>query len=82
ASEASNSSPVTSTAYMPTADDLALRRPSTDSGISIASTAASTLSTEGRPPILTINSSPPVIRNPAWTSIEKWTEQTIHGGTL
>ncbi|KAI4748306.1 hypothetical protein E4T50_01341 [Aureobasidium sp. EXF-12298] len=73
ASQASNSSPVT-----PTADDLALRRPSTDSEISITSTAASTLSTEGRPPTLTIDSPLPVIRNPTWTSIEKWTRQTIH----
>ncbi|KAH0386406.1 hypothetical protein KCU89_g17091, partial [Aureobasidium melanogenum] len=71
--QASNSSPVT-----PTADDLALRRPSTDSEISITSTAASTLSTERRPPTLTIDSPLPVIRNPTWTSIEKWTRQTIH----
>ncbi|KAG9673624.1 hypothetical protein KCU95_g16757, partial [Aureobasidium melanogenum] len=78
ASEASNFSSITSAAYLPIANDLNLRRPSTVSEISVTSTTASVLSTGGRPPILTINSPSRVFRTPTWTNIEEWTKQTIH----
>ena len=78
ASEASNFSSITSAAYLPTADDLNLRRPSAASEISVTSTIASVLSAGGRPPILTINSPSQVFRTPTWANIEEWTKQTIH----
>jgi hypothetical protein len=75
-SMASSSSLLTSPVVLQPADDLALRRPSTASEISVASITASTMSTEGRPPILTIDSPPPAIRTPSWTTVEEWTKQT------
>lgn len=78
ASEASNFSSITSATYLPIANDLTLRRPSTVSEISVTSTTASVLSSGGRPPTLTINSPSRVLRTPTWTNIEEWTKQTIH----
>jgi hypothetical protein len=75
ASEASNSSPIISTAFLQTADDLALRRHSIASDISVVSTSASTMSIGGHLPILTVGSSQPVFQIPTWTSVEEWTKQ-------
>jgi hypothetical protein len=75
-SVASTSSLLTSSVILQPADDLALRRPSTASEVSATSMSASTMSTEGRPPILTIDSPPPAIRTPSWSTVEEWTEQT------
>ncbi|CAD0093356.1 unnamed protein product [Aureobasidium vineae] len=68
ASEASTSSPITSTASLPPSNDRDFRRPSIASETSITSTAASTMSTGGRPPILSI---------PAWTKVEEWNKQNM-----
>ncbi|CAD0112897.1 unnamed protein product, partial [Aureobasidium uvarum] len=66
ASEASTYSPITSTATLPPPTDQDSRRPSIASETSITSTAASTMSTGGRPPIYSIS---------AWTKVEEWTKQ-------
>lgn len=87
ASIASIPSSVTSTAFLQTADEVALRRSSTASEVSAISTSTGTIPTEGRLPVLTVNSSRPtldqlrravslpVTRIPAWTSVEDWTKQ-------
>jgi hypothetical protein len=75
ASEASNSSSIISTAFLQTADDLALRRHSIASEVSVASTSTSTTSIGGRLSILTTGSSQPVFHTPTWTSVDEWTKQ-------
>jgi len=88
ASLASIPSSITSSVFLQTADELALRRFSTASEISTTPTSNNTISTEGRLPILTIKPSRPTIDTPrraislpvsgipAWTSVEEWTRQT------
>jgi hypothetical protein len=75
ASEASNSSSIISTALLQTADDLALRRHSIASEISVASTSTSTASIGGRPPMLVVGSSQPVFYTPNYASVDEWTKQ-------
>lgn len=76
ASSASDYPSIAPTAYIPTADDLALRRPSTDSEISIASTAASTMSAGRLPPIPVVNHPSQITSDCSWTIIEEWTKRT------
>lgn len=88
ASLASIPSSITSSVFLQTADELALRRFSTASEISTTPTSNTTISTEGQLPILTLKPSRPTIDIsrrtvslpisciPAWTSVEEWTRQT------